>query len=213
VFLSAVPHVLGINRARGIQDDVTWDTLRDVGLQVAHYESRHGRGGFDGAFWLWPHFRGAIFLLGRLQFDLRTIEFDPGEAGFVRGDRAAGVHIPALGPLEPAACDASFRRARRFFARHFPSSPVGVATCSSWLLDDQLTDYLPADANILRFQRRFALVAGWERPGDEDVLRFVFGFVPGALDELPQRTTLERAVVGHLRDGGHWRIRVGWLEL
>jgi hypothetical protein len=30
---------------------------------------------------------------------------------------------------------------------------------------------------------------------------------------LPQRTTLERAIVGHLRAGEHWRNRTGWLAL
>jgi hypothetical protein len=33
-----------------------------------------------------------------------------------------------------------------------------------------------------------------------------------ALDDLPQRTTLERAIVAHLRAGGHWRARTGWFE-
>ena len=40
---------------------------------------------------------------------------------------------------------------------------------------------------------------------------FVFG-VPAAddLDALPQETTLQRALVRHLRDGKHWTGGVGW---
>jgi hypothetical protein len=30
---------------------------------------------------------------------------------------------------------------------------------------------------------------------------------------VPQRTTLQRAIVSHLRTGGHWRVRCGWLPL
>jgi hypothetical protein len=30
------------------------------------------------------------------------------------------------------------------------------------------------------------------------------------LDELPQQTTLQRAIVAHLRAGGHWHSRTGW---
>jgi hypothetical protein len=34
-----------------------------------------------------------------------------------------------------------------------------------------------------------------------------------SLNELPQRTSLERAVVGHLEGGHHWKVRTGWLDL
>src|SRR5438067_7647394 len=57
VFLAAVPDVLEKHASRGIAPDVTWKTLGDVGLQVAHYHARHGVYGFDGAFWVFDHFR------------------------------------------------------------------------------------------------------------------------------------------------------------
>ena len=88
-----------------------------------------------------------------------------------------------------------------------------MGTCGSWLMDEQLAEYLPSDSNILRFQRRFTIDSGWSVQGDDDVVRFVFGQLPDTLDELPQRTTLQRAVVQHLRDGRHWYIRQGWLAL
>ncbi len=36
---------------------------------------------------------------------------------------------------------------------------------------------------------------------------------PDSLDELTRHTTLERAVVQHLRGGRHWQTRTGWLAL
>jgi hypothetical protein len=33
------------------------------------------------------------------------------------------------------------------------------------------------------------------------------------LDELPQDTTLQRAVVTHLRNGKRWQVRSGWIDL
>ncbi|MEU3292382.1 hypothetical protein ABZ722_08485 [Streptomyces longwoodensis] len=30
------------------------------------------------------------------------------------------------------------------------------------------------------------------------------------MDRLPRRTRLERALVDHLRDGGHWYVGHGW---
>jgi hypothetical protein len=114
--------------------------------------------------------------------------------------------------MTPAACDASFTHAKEFFARHFPEEDYHIAVCRSWLLDDQLADYLPADGNIVQFQRRFR-PAYRPHDDDEDILRFVFGRITPGLDGLPQRTALERAVVGHLKAGNHWSGGAGWLEL
>ena len=129
------------------------------------------------------------------------------------GDPALAVHIPEFyGPLTPPACDASFRCAREFFARHFPEERYDVATCHSWLLDDQLAEYLPEDANIIHFQRRFR-AAYHPDDNDQDILVSVFGRSDSPLDELPRRTTLERAIVDHLQAGRHWHGGAGWLRL
>jgi hypothetical protein len=94
----------------------------------------------------------------------------------------------------------------------FPKPDRRIATCTSWLLDEQLADYLPAESNIMEFQRRFEVVPGaWEH--DEGVLSFVFHRKEPDLDALPQETTLQRAVVAHLRSGEHWRARTGWMQL
>lgn len=213
VFLAAVPDVLELNAQRGIPHEITWETLRDTGLQVANYQTRNGRPGFDGAFWIWLHFRGEIYRLGRLQYNDSRIAFDGDGRGFKKGDPSLGVHIPALGPLTPESCDESFVFAREFFGRHFPEASYRVATCDSWLLDDQLVEYLPTTSNIIRFQQRFTPVSGSTAPGDDDVVRFVFGRLPASLDELPMETTLQRAIVKHLQEGRHWRICLGWLRL
>ncbi len=203
VFLAGAASTLRAHRARGVPEDVTWATLQDTGLQVAHYQTRNGRPGFDGAFWMWPHFRGEVFRLGRLQYTFGELESEP----------TLEVHIPALGPMTPESCDDSIAQARTFFPHHFPERPIRVATCESWLLDPQLGEYLGRQTNIMRFQDRFTLVPGRSRAADDDVIRFAFGFLPESIEELPQRTTLERAVVSHLRNGGHWCFQLGWFEL
>jgi hypothetical protein len=183
---------------RGIPEDVSWATLQDLGRGVAIYRATYGHAGLDKAFWLTHHFHGELYELGRLQYELQP--------------DAVGLHIPASGPLTPQACDESLALARRFFARHFPHQERRRVVCESWLLDEQRADYLPADSNIVRFQRRFTVDAG----GFEDYhvpLRYVYRRVPADLGELPGKTTLQRALVDHLRGGGHWRIRTGWFPL
>lgn len=216
--LSAVPHYLQWAADLGIPDAVVWATLSDLPRQIEVYRQVHGRYGFDDGAWLTLHLRGELFQLGRLQFHRTVSGWDAAtlqgtDCPIAPGASVLGVHIPQSGPLDDGECEASFATARAFFARYFPDEPYAAATCGSWLLDPQLAEYLPAESNIVRFQRRFSLVPGMF-PGDAAILGFVFhrrGDVD--LAELPQTTALERAYVTHLRAGRHWECRGGWCPL
>lgn len=78
------------------------------------------------------------------------------------------------------------------------------------MLDPRLADVLPAASNLIRFARWFRL-ADLGEPDDAGIVRHVFG--GGATAPLPQRTRLERAIVAHLADGGHWHRALGWCAL
>jgi hypothetical protein len=131
----------------------------------------------------------------------------------VKGAAALSIHIPAPDALTPEACDESLRRMKAAFDKLQPDGPPRIATCTSWMLDGQLAEYLPSDSNILAFQRRFTLAPG-TRDNDDAILNSVFGGEGSKdLSALPQETTLERAVVAHLRGGRHWHMRTGWLPL
>ncbi len=212
VCLAALADVRRFHAQRGIPDDISWATLGDLGRNLERDRSLLGDGGLRTSGWLTLHFRGSIYELGRLQFNRWRVGPRYVTDSFREGDPALGIHIPESGPLRPEACADSFARARSFFARHFPETPTRVGICTSWLLDPQLGDYLLPESNILRFQRRFT-ISGEGYDGDADILRFVFHRIAPDIDELPQRTTLERAIVAHLRAGKHWRNRTGWLEL
>jgi len=127
-------------------------------------------------------------------------------------DPVLSVHIPQFaGPLSPQACDAAFARTKEFFARHF-AEDYHIATCNSWLLDEQLAEHLPDNSNIIQFQRRFHSAY---RPddADADAMLFVFGRPGAELDQLPRQTTLQRAIIDHQKAGRHWHGGVGWLLL
>jgi hypothetical protein len=224
VFFAALPAIRQWHHEHGIPDDVSWAILGDLGEHIAIYRRIFGVTGLDVPQWFTLHFSGKIYRLGRLQFERRQISFrlsihsdnSVAHASSLMphpGDPTLAVHIPESGgPFSPAACSASFERARSFFARYFPEEPYRFAICSSWLLDPQLADYLPPTSNIISFQRRFQLIPEGTND-DQSVIRFVFRRTSPSLDELPQRTTLERAVVAHLRAGGHWQFRTGWFAL
>jgi hypothetical protein len=212
VYLAALADVRRFHTRRRISDEISWATLSDLGRNLKRDRLLLGDGGLRTSRWLTLHFRGSIYQLGRLQFNRMNARAAHVADSFRDGEPTLGIHIPESGPLTPEACDDSFAQARRFFPRHFPETPTRIATCTSWLLDPQLDDYLAPDSNIVRFGRRFTLVGdGYD--GDADVLRFVFHRIGSKIDDLPQRTTLERAIVAHLRAGKHWRNRTGWLAL
>jgi len=212
VYLAALADVRRFHLQRGIPDDISWATLSDLGRNLKRDRLLLGDGGLRTSGWLTLHFRGSIYQLGRLQFNRVNIRAAHVADAFREGEPTLGIHIPESGPLTPEACDDSLAQARPFFSRHFPETPTRLAICTSWLLDPQLAEYLAPDSNIVRFGRRFTLVGdGYD--GDADVLRFVFHRIAPRIDDLPQRTTLERAIVAHLRAGRHWRNRTGWVEL
>lgn len=185
---------------------------------LAEHRSVHGLAGL-GRFEQWCPplvFRGAEYRLGRFDYDRARGECPDGWTGFL-----LNVRIPAGGSLVPDSCDESFDLARTFFVRYFPDEPVSHFTCHSWLLDPQLTEYLPERSNILRFLYRFdlkPLTSRGQDHADGDMLEYVFGrpsqngpLTASRLAELPQHTSLQKAYVTHLKSGRNWHARTGWI--
>jgi len=126
---------------------------------------------------------------------------------------ALSVHITDFsGPLSPSACDAAFAQVKPFFDAWFPETPARIAVCISWMLDPQLDEYMSPTSNIVQFKNRFTL-AYTPNANNRGILQFVFGMLDAEIDELPQATSLERAVVSHIVSGKDWHGGAGWLEL
>ncbi len=207
VFLATIPAVHRFHASRDVPDAITWETLTQLGEMVAVYRRKFGEGGMNKQFWTAQILSGIVFQLGRLQFEL----------GRGRdGTPELGMHIPERGGrLVPETFNDSVRSARPFFDRYFPEHGARFTTGMSWLLDPQLEEYLTEDESRIVLLRR-----NWELTdsepymiGDRPILEFVFRYNGQPLDELPQRTRLEKAVVAHLQAGRHWHNRVGRLKL
>jgi hypothetical protein len=197
--LVTAPDVSGYHQERGISQDVSTASLADLGQQAWVHRQTFGTFGLHTYWWLSLAWSGALYRLGRLQFNLQQED-----ARWV-----LSTHIPATGPLAPAAVDDAFTRAADFFARHFQELPTEDFHCASWLLDPELAAALDPASNIVHFQRRWQLY-GEPMPGDQDALFFTF-FRRGGVDlaTLPQETSLQRAVVGRLRQGRRWSVWQG----
>lgn len=221
VFASVHDAVRDWHRHRGIADDVGRRSLADLGCQMTHSRVRRGYGGLLDGAWSTRYFQGRIVQLGRLQFELTHLDEDLGAAtraaGLPQGpgDPAIAVHIPAYsGPFGPAQCEEAFARAAVFFPQHFPEHEAQLLTCDSWLLDAELPNQLPASSNIVAFQRLFTLAHPATEPDDGRFFAEAFGTEELAeVESLPQTTSLQRALVAHVRDGGHWYGGIGWRPL
>jgi len=216
----AAPSTLAFHQSLRVSREITAATLADVGRMLARnrvWEQQPGLGD-ELAGWLTRHTHGALFQLGRLQLERVAMDADTAllmrqaEMPCATGDLVLSVHIPeAGGPLAPAAVDASLATALTFFGERFPDERYAAFVCHSWLLDPQLEAYLPRESNVVSFLRRFRLAPAQPDDGDLSVRKFVFGDTTSPLRTLPQRTSLQRAVVRHLDAGGHWHVRSGWL--
>lgn len=217
VFVAALPYVRAHHRGLGIPDDISRRTLADLGRGLVLHRRRYGVGGLVAPGWYALHFHGELFQLGRLQYQRSRVSGREGVALAAAGlplgpgEPCVDLHVPDYaGPLTPRAVDRSLAAAREFLARYFPRERYTAGCCHSWLLDPQLKRYLPADANIVRFQERFRVSCGTGEPEDDLPVRFVFGDPDLPVETLPRRTRLERAVADHLRAGGHWYSGHGW---
>lgn len=200
---------------RGLSTEQSWEVLADLGQQMRVHRRSSGRLGLHQLPWMALNWRGRLVSLGRLQFDLHRIEKGTGQERWM-----IGVHIPATGPLTPAAVEDSLERATAYFTTHFADldrdRPAGAPRfghefhCDSWLVSPVLTDQLGAESNLGAFAARWEILS--RNRGDDTAAFFVFGRRPPYdADTLPRRTRLERLVADHLSDGRGWEVGLGRL--
>ncbi len=185
-------YALKINSERGISRDVTIASLKDVNVWFKNYMTVNGKIGIAEFDWLWHHYTGRIFRLGRLQFHI--IEKDRHEV--------INTHIPQDEPLTEDECIKSFNLARKFFGEIFPNQKPDRFICSSWLLNENLDKVLNENSNIVKFMRL------WTKTREKDdnsaqAKKRVFGFdFDGNLQTAPENTSLQKNLKKYLLSGG-----------
>ncbi|MHC4885416.1 MAG: acyltransferase domain-containing protein [Planctomycetota bacterium] len=120
------------------------------------------------------------------------------------GDTCLSVHIQADGGMGHGDCADSFAAALPFFAKHFPELTIKAFTCTSWLLDNQFDTMLKPTSNIVRFLREWYLAPN-PSGSDAQTLDRVFHGPINNLDDAPQHSSLQHAIVEHMRSGKRCR--------
>lgn len=213
--------------ARGLDEELSWHVLADLGQQMRVHRRGTGRLGLHQLNWVSGNWAGRLVHLGRLQFDLSRRPVPLLERGEHPAPEGApqrwvlGTHIPATGPLDPAAVEESFEAATAYFTAHYADLGEGrdarepafghEFTCDSWLLSDAFAEITGPASNLARFAARWEMLAS-DQDGADGALFFVFGLRPPVDPaSLPRRTRLETAVAERLADGRGWSTGTGRL--
>lgn len=150
----------------------------------------------------------AILAVGRLHVEIMRDESLPAPGW------TAGIHIPEIGPLVLAEVEASLRAAVELLGRTFGDLGDGFGhrfRCRSWLLGPSIREATAPESNLAAFASLWSEEEVYD--ATEEAVYFVFRRQPPvAWQDLPTRTSLETAVVEHLRTNRPWRGALGRLE-
>jgi len=84
-----------------------------------------------------------------------------------------------------------------------PSHGTPAIVCWSWLFNPNLPEVIPPEANLNKLLKRVHLMP--VPSGPTDGLGFVFPNNVFTPDAAEQRTSLQRAIMTYIRNGGRWR--------
>lgn len=117
---------------------------------------------------------------------------------------ALGMHIPSGEPLTASSCEESVKLAFEFFDNIVPDKKIDVIICSSWLFDDQIPSILPSTSKLSSFNEEFYLLP--IKGSDAQTFERVFNQKEKDLSNLPSETSMQRAFLKFIQEGGHFRL-------
>jgi len=204
-------------RSWGIPENIIDHTMSVLQRFTAEYKKEFGVFGFDRGFWAWRQTCGTIFRLGALEYEYLTMTIrNSGLTGIPAATPILTIHIPSGTDLSREALDASYAMARAFYPAHpevclADGQPPQHIICHSWLLSPTLRTFLGQNSGIRRFAEDFELYdSEAESKGCYHFLFLAKDDTPAA--ELPENSSLQRAVKAHLMAGGGIGAGAGLLK-
>ncbi len=221
-----LPVVYERYREKGIDDEIFFDTMSDIKIWIDDHKTRTGEWGLYELHWIMHHMNVNIFKLGRLQFQKLFYygkkPYNDGRHKLSLGKKVVYVHIPRGERLDISKCEESFKMANEFFKKYYPEYPNDIFVCHSWLLHSGNKNYMKADGNIVRFSNLFNVTEEYEFPADTYL--WVYGKKPknkvllkckkktgsyGNTENMPQNTSLQKALTEYINNGGNLGVSVG----
>jgi len=180
---------------------MTKGTFHKNGLVLGSAGAEDPEGSFEADFQEDEHaFRGHLAVDGKVSAERTVCSKAEWECILQPGDEVLGAHIPRNTDLSPEAVLRSFRGSLAFGKELFPERAPKGLVCSSWLLSADLDEMLPAESKILGFSHLF--LRSPIKSNGKDLMEFVFPGHEGALETLPETTSLQRKIKARMLSGG-----------
>ncbi len=179
------------------------DSMSDLRYKLEVCKLIYGVPGGFSASWSYGFFALKRFGIGRLQFDVRPFGAHYNGNGVILtpDTKVIGVHIPRSGkPLTEEACNDAYRKAKEFFRAEVTTEPCPF-TCDSWLMYPGNEDILPKHTNTYRFFKSYDVYEYSTDKARRELWR-LFDTLEQSPDRLPTDTSMRRAFVKHLKNGG-----------
>lgn len=191
--------------AQGVCEEIFWDTFCDLRYKLLECKTIHGVWGNFVASWYPIFYTCQIVKLGRLEFENAVYEEEEPYEGhgilLRKGDPVKSIHIPSSG--EPFGLEArldSYRRAYAFFQEELQGKPL-VCTCHSWLLYPPYNQVFSPTGNTADFRKDFQILGGEAQEAFHDAWRVFGADYQKPVEELPEKTSMQRAFKAWLSAG------------
>lgn len=115
------------------------------------------------------------------------------------GDDTISFHIPKGADMSDENLDRVFTKGAEFVKKLYPEMNIRCITCFSWLLSPELKEILKPESKILAFGDRYVRFPF--KDTGKSVFSFVFIGKYDSYNDLPENTSLERALKKRYLDG------------
>lgn len=140
---------------RGIDEEILCNTLSDLVYWTDVWSGIKGEMHLGSIELLQNHLKMKLFKIGKLQFCMKTSEYDIEKYGVNKGDNIIEIYVPEWETLSKAECLMSIEKAKEFLAKYFPDWDYKAFVGVTWLLDDSLKTIKSLPDNVLEFQDMF----------------------------------------------------------
>ncbi|MBO5333106.1 MAG: DUF5596 domain-containing protein [Clostridia bacterium] len=214
-----LPTVWDRYKEKNIPEEIFWDTMTDIKIWIDDHRARTDEDGLFELHWIMHHMNLNIFKVGRLQYQKLIWYFkttyNKNGVKIGLGDKFINMHIPRGAKLDYDECVKSLEMAKEFFTKYFPDFPNNKYACHSWLLYPGNKNFMPEGSNILKFASLYDIIEENEDP--ESAYLWLYGQKfknaeliknrketgnYGHLDELPQKSSLQKSTIDFIKNGG-----------
>ena len=198
--LKASADAYAVYQAKGISDEIYFDTMKCYPRFIDETYQMTGRLYFDRYWWTTRQAGCHLYRIGELEYEMKH----------THNTVVIGIHIPSDADFSPMAVEHSLMCSRKFFAKYYPELSNAEYRCHSWLMDRQLREMLGENSNILYFQNRFEIFNEGEI--STEFIEWIYHTKSTEYATFSETTSLQRNIKKQLLSGGVIRNAYGKLK-